>query len=232
MPFPLVVILFACARAPAPTPSDDIPDFQPSFDCSRATSEVEQVICYDETLAMLDVALDHTYRESPAAGQREWREARDACAVVPDVRDCVRFAYTTRLRELCARTSQWCGVYADGTLDWNNPAFEGMSVVSIFPSAEYESLLVTGASVADNPARASCGVEMWTREIDGELLATADGVAPPCMAKLVLTRTGIRVDTSEGCQSSFCGAAAAWGGDYVRLTSPTDQKLWEQQIVD
>lgn len=228
----MLIFLFACTRAPTPTPSADIPDFQPSFDCALARSEVEQLICHDEELARLDVALDHTYRDSPAAGQREWREARDACTVVPEVRDCVRLAYTTRLRELCARTSPWCGVYADGTLDWNDPAFEGMSVVSIFPSDQYESLLVTGASVASNPARATCGIEMWTREIDGEMVATTGDADPPCMAKLLLTHAGIRVDVSEGCLSNWCGAAASWGGEYARLVNPADQELWEQQTFE
>lgn len=227
------IILLACSRSPAPAESPRESDVRPSFDCAHAASEVEHVVCEDEFLAKLDVALDRSYRDAPASGLRalrsqlHWLAARDACSAVPDVRACVLLAYTSRLRELCALTNPWCGVYADGTLDWNDPGFEGMSVVSIFPSDQYDSLLVTGTSIASNPARATCGVEMWTREVNNELLATASGVEPPCIAKLQLTRSGVRVDVSEGCQTSFCGAAASWGGEYRRLTEPADQRRWE-----
>lgn len=235
MPVALLSLL-ACSRFPGPDEAPAVGDIHPSpsFDCTRAEAVVEHVICEDGFLATLDVALDRHYRDALAAGgstlrsQLDWLAARDACESVPDVRACVLLAYTSRLRELCALTSPWCGVYAQGTLDYNDPIFKGMGVVSVIPADEYESLFVAATAIADNPGRASCGVELWTREVDGDLLASSrGGESPLCIARLRRTRDGIRINTSEECQSAFCGAAAGWGGDYRRLREAGEQRQWE-----
>lgn len=228
-----LAFLLACTRTPAPAPIvtwDN--NIEPSFDCARARSDVEHLICDEEVLAKLDVALDRTYRDAPPEGlrklqgQRDWLAARDACSIVPDARECVRLTYTSRLRELCALSNRWCGVFADGSLDFDNPSFDGMDVVSIIPSDDYESLFIAGAAVV---GQSSCGIAMAAREVDGELLATTiDEDFPLCMAKVLRTRDGIRIETSDSCQNIWCGAAATWGGTYRRLTDPAEQRRWEK----
>ena len=75
-----------------------------SFDCSRAESRVEHMICDDEDLGRDDISLAEVYarllRHSPAAAregirqdQRAWLKRRDACAM----RDCVVRAIRDRL---------------------------------------------------------------------------------------------------------------------------------------
>lgn len=77
-----------------------------SFDCGKAVSEVEKLICGDEEHAQLDDGLSKTYRKvlrsaaDPASLKREqtkWlREARDKCADSA----CLEKEYRNRLAAL------------------------------------------------------------------------------------------------------------------------------------
>lgn len=76
-----------------------------SFDCTRARSSVEQFICQDPELEVLDNSLDTAYRlyisDSKAASrrraeQRRWLTQRDSCRD----RDCVKDKYESRLTEI------------------------------------------------------------------------------------------------------------------------------------
>ncbi len=84
---------------------------QPAFDCSKASGEVEQLICADESLQALDRKLARTWAKAteswPAevtteqrAMQRGWIKGRNDCWKAEDVKDCTRFAYQSRLVEL------------------------------------------------------------------------------------------------------------------------------------
>ncbi len=84
---------------------------QPAFDCSKASGEVEQLICADESLQVLDRKLARTWAKAtetwPAevtteqrAMQRGWIKGRNDCWKAEDVKDCVTFAYDSRLVEL------------------------------------------------------------------------------------------------------------------------------------
>lgn len=78
----------------------------PSFDCTKATSSAERLICSDEQLASLDAELAKLYSEIYAKapnrgwlkeGQRQWlREIRDTCADV----DCLIVVHKDRIRWL------------------------------------------------------------------------------------------------------------------------------------
>lgn len=87
------------------------PKVGPAFDCSRAATPVETLICSDPELARLDVELDRTYRvarEKLQGQQRQklvseenaWIKGRAGCAGTPDMRGCVRTAYEERLAVL------------------------------------------------------------------------------------------------------------------------------------
>jgi uncharacterized protein len=101
----------------------------PAFDCSRATGEVEELICQDQELAALDRKLDAVYRAALSkardgmsqqlrAEQRGWIKGRNECwkargAGGPvfltaswqaaDMRECVEGNYKIRISELQAR---------------------------------------------------------------------------------------------------------------------------------
>lgn len=87
----------------------------PAFDCSKATGEVEQLICKDEQLSMLDRKLATIYGEALknqatpvpawlAAEQRDWLKGRNDCSKSADMRPCVETEYTTRIAEIQAKS--------------------------------------------------------------------------------------------------------------------------------
>ena len=78
-----------------------------SFDCSKAGSSAERLICSDPQLSALDESLAAAYAAAFAgsadpdgfvSSQRKWLARRNACRDLP----CIRKAYETRLRELAA----------------------------------------------------------------------------------------------------------------------------------
>lgn len=120
--FPLL-LLAACApetsapvaTAPAPAPAATAPAANvaapettpalapPSFDCAKAASEAEKLVCTDAELAALDRQLATRYAEAKDADpamQRGWVKGRDECWKADDVRLCVLESYRTRLVEL------------------------------------------------------------------------------------------------------------------------------------
>jgi len=119
---------------------------QPSFDCAKAQSEAETLICADAALAALDVSLSEHFQAALAAAQgldangqdvaetlkatqRGWIKGRDECWKAADLRDCVEFAYRRRDAEL---VTQWMLQEPVSTVFWScdgNPANE---VVTMF----------------------------------------------------------------------------------------------------
>ena len=93
----------------------------PSFDCAKAGSSAEELICADPALAALDREMAATYRsaldaaETLDAGaadaaaalkamQRGWIKGRDECWKSDDLGTCVRTSYLQRVSEL---TVEW-----------------------------------------------------------------------------------------------------------------------------
>jgi uncharacterized protein len=87
---------------------------EPSFDCTKATGSIEEMICQDEQLADLDRQLSEVYHiaESKAvnehppvlkAEQRGWIKGRNACWKGNDPRACTETEYRRRIAELQAR---------------------------------------------------------------------------------------------------------------------------------
>lgn len=83
----------------------------PSFDCAKASSDVEKLICKDAELAQLDNSLASLYstvlKNTPAAEQkslkaeqRGWVKGRDDCWKSDDLRGCVAGEYRARIAEL------------------------------------------------------------------------------------------------------------------------------------
>lgn len=92
----------------------------PSFDCSRAQSSAEELVCSDPDLARLDRLVAARYEAAVAAArgldagseqaegllraeQRGWIGGRDECWKAGDLRDCVEAAYLTREGQLVGR---------------------------------------------------------------------------------------------------------------------------------
>lgn len=129
----------------------------PSFDCAKAESEAEKLVCGDAALAELDRKVAAAYGaaldaaggldagaseavETLRAEQRGWIKGRDECWKAADPRDCVEFAYLSREGTLVA---EWMLQEPTGTAAWacdGNPSNE---VVTMFfdttlPSVRFE----------------------------------------------------------------------------------------------
>jgi uncharacterized protein len=86
----------------------------PSFDCSKASGSIEELICKDKELSSLDHKLAGVYAEAleiaasehpPVlkAEQRGWIKGRNDCWKSKNPRNCTASAYRLRIAELQAR---------------------------------------------------------------------------------------------------------------------------------
>jgi len=159
----------------------------PSFDCSKAESSAEELICTDPDLAALDRRVTERYAAAldavrgldsgaeQAEGtlrtyQRGWIKGRDECWKADDLRDCVEFSYLRREGELVA---EWLLEEPTGIAFWTcdgNPANE---VVTYFfdtelPSVRFErgDTIDTGSLVPTGSAsryEGSFGRSIWIK---------------------------------------------------------------------
>ncbi|TQK11422.1 lysozyme inhibitor LprI family protein [Herbaspirillum sp. SJZ107] len=105
MPNYLFSVFFALLLGFALTSADAA-----SFDCRRAQSKVESMICADSDISRLDEQLDAAYMhirtmsrddKTEKAIQRAWLRARNTCADLA----CLQRVYTSRIAELRARSA-------------------------------------------------------------------------------------------------------------------------------
>lgn len=86
--------------------------FQTSYDCAKATREMDRAICYSPSLAALDVQLGQAYRATLQKltaekkkelqnQQREWLAQREKqCTIYKWWVDCLKDLYTKRIADL------------------------------------------------------------------------------------------------------------------------------------
>ncbi len=81
---------------------------EPSFDCSRAENTVEQLVCSNSALAVLDNQLAGVYLTAlenfPATehsalqnSQQSWLKTRNRCETSADKHQCIQLAYESRI---------------------------------------------------------------------------------------------------------------------------------------
>ena len=89
----------------------------PSFDCTKAHSAAEQLVCQDAGLAALDNELAALYpkamnqlsaeqQKTEKAMQRGWIKGRNECWKESDSRQCVEESYQLRITELQIKGAQ------------------------------------------------------------------------------------------------------------------------------
>jgi len=86
--------------------------FPTSYDCAKATKELDRAICYSPSVAALDVQLGQVYRarllqlppekkQELTSQQREWLARREKeCTIYKWWVDCLKDLYTKRIAEL------------------------------------------------------------------------------------------------------------------------------------
>jgi uncharacterized protein len=81
-------------------------DVQPSFNCTKARSPTEKLLCSDANLSQLDLALSQAYKEALQQGkvekesQRDWIKKRDVECVSSHAKECLRAAIERRIAQL------------------------------------------------------------------------------------------------------------------------------------
>jgi uncharacterized protein len=104
MPLGAIAVAFSLATIPAAAGN-------PSFDCDGVRHPVEVLICSDDELAALDIAVARAYAGALArakasdvgplrSDQKAWRKALMRCGNQADERACALSGYQVRLKEI------------------------------------------------------------------------------------------------------------------------------------
>ena len=196
------------------------PAFGASFDCGKAHSRMEKLICSDDGLSKADETLNVAYRQAAkvsnarpviAEWQRQWLRSYEV-AGCEDVR-CLTAAFTTRIQVLESvapadnGSSKWTGEFIRFRNGKEDPNSTSLLLVGLRDDRVY----VTGESIWIGPNAASGQVN--TGEIDaigevasGKLVFDSDG----CTGEVLLSREGIAVLNESGCG----GLNVTFDGDY------------------
>lgn len=192
-------LAFGCALLATPLVAD------PSFDCAKAGSDAEDLICEYAALAALDVRLAERYQQTldaiaaldagsyealktTRATQRGWIKGRDDCWKAEDLRACVEAAYLTREADLVAR---WMLEPAETVVSYiceGNPANEAVAFYfdTELPGirVEYGDGIRTGYAVpAASGAKYALefGGLLWSKRDDAQF-AWVEGEEMSCVA--------------------------------------------------
>lgn len=149
----------------------------PSFDCAKASTNVEKLICANDDLGRLDVMLTKNFRGMLSADlgtttqalrkeQLDWLRSRNRCTDV----ECIRQAYLKRLDETC-EYAVVSGSHPECTM-----ADDAIADIAPTKAAESKSAVsspAASAPVASNPAPQP---QKTQREIEEEIRAQAQKV--------------------------------------------------------
>jgi len=133
---------------------------EPAFDCAKAESSAEELICSNEDLAKLDRSLADVYGKAVAAietfadketalkefkaYQRGWIKGRDECWKADDELACIKADYEYRIAEITAKFGLIEGQKPVFYMCNDNPADE--IVATFFPTTPPSARLERGDS--------------------------------------------------------------------------------------
>ena len=190
----------------------------PSFDCSRAETDVEKAICASPALSSLDGQIAIRYRallegldmrsaEKLAQDQKWFIEARNRlfadaspAARIDMLRDRLSFLNRTGFSAPAGVEGQWRNAAGEITITRDPAGGLTMTANAAEPSS--------GRWVCDATGRV---------EADGTTAWTATTTDPA--GRLMLTRDGAALEVQEpqGRSSPFCGLNGSLAGSYFRL---------------
>jgi uncharacterized protein len=171
-------LTFAATGEAAGTPASA----SPSFDCGRAESSVEKLVCESPELARLDRELADVWTKAletwpeeeirrQQATQRGWIKGRDDCWKADDLGECVAYAYRTRLLEVQIESGQ---LEAPTPVAYRCAGEEGRPfTVSFYSQTDPSGAVITfgddqvilfGVRAASGARYAAPGVEFWEHQ--------------------------------------------------------------------
>jgi uncharacterized protein YecT (DUF1311 family)/membrane-bound inhibitor of C-type lysozyme len=156
------VIVWVLA-SPAPSWAEE----GPSFDCAKAESSAEKLVCSDADLARLDRLVAERYaaaldaarsldagaeeaEQDLRAYQRGWVGGRDECWKAEDLRACVAASYLRREGELVAT---WLLEEPVATVVWTCGGTPSNEVVTMFFATELPSVRFERGDSIDTGSR-------------------------------------------------------------------------------
>lgn len=169
---------------------------RPTFDCRKATGEIELMICKDPDLIALDRQLGEVYaralkRLPPKAAaeqrtvQRAWIGERNGCADRDDPRACAAITYQMRIAELQIKSAQ---LKVPAPVGYVCTGFEGQPLtVTFYDETAPRSVVITYGNdqVIAFAARAASGARYTAKDVDfwehqGEVTLTWSGTRMTC----------------------------------------------------
>lgn len=180
-----------------------------SFDCRKATTDVERMICADAELSRLDEQMARAFTDARsqggvnAADQVAWlKNVRNRCATV----DCLKSAYQARIADL-ATPGRATAFSIEGLAgEWSrrgDTQYERSAVV-------IDKVTAAGFHFAANASSGGHG-----GEIEGVAVRTAaDAVFKEEDCQVRFTRNSGRLVLTE--TSPCAGAYVAFGGEYAK----------------
>ena len=207
-----LAILIAVATVPAAA------DPTASFDCTKARTITEKAICKEDSLAWLDMQLNHLYtdvRQLQDEGarlalrdeQRDWVARRDACG---GVSACITKLYWQRLQALAGRISK------RGLTGFFEYAEKGMA--GSLGLVEFPGNRAAGWIETINLGRGHmCQVDMADLRVDSQTLTWNDPEevdGKHCRVDLTIGPGGAVV-AGQNCRN-WCGMAGYFEGHYQR----------------
>lgn len=186
-----------------------------SFDCNKASSVIEKVICTDKTLGDLDDSLQQTYKKALEnsqdtntlkTGQLEWlKNVRNRCSD----KDCLTQVYTSRLMELNKQTKTIEALKAGEYLTEGGWGYLKIS--------EDEKALTHFSIEAMGGNGHSCSLAGVIRE-GKSIPDEQEGNEPKCVVNFVVKKNGVEVTPQDSSVCSyFCGMRAQFEGLYLNV---------------
>jgi uncharacterized protein len=197
-----------------------------SFDCAKAATKVEQLVCTHDVLSKLDDDLAATYRQAaaltaagatePRASQRAWLKRRNACSDA----DCIAASYQARIAELEDAIGQdlsaetVAGTYTRSDDGYSDEAEPAEITVRALPDGrvaiEGEALWVGNAETGN----VHTGTLQGEFDLRGGRVAYRDGDDEwSCVLTLRFTRDALDVQEPR----STCGGMnVRFGGRYIK----------------
>ncbi|MEM8702962.1 MAG: MliC family protein [Pseudomonadota bacterium] len=178
---------------------------EPAFDCAKAESSAEELICSNEDLAALDRTLADVYGKAVAAigtfadkdtalkefkaYQRGWIKGRDDCWKADDELACIKADYEYRIAEITAKYGLIEGQKPVFYMCNDNPADE--IVATYFPTTPPSARLERGDSteiVVEGPTGSGArylgnfGIVFWIKG-DEAMVEWPQGTSFDCKAR-------------------------------------------------
>jgi len=182
--------------------------YSASFDCNKASSKVEHLICEEHELSILDEHLYIAYRnakkyEDPKrlkSEQREWMRRRNFCTTI----ECLQKSYVARLKTLedyakGIQPKPWSGIFTLGYGD-------NRLVIKPSQAFHYSNIGARGSvcDIKGKFTKVADNLEFHDNDSNCHLIVT------------VVTQNKLHLDATP-CQVNYCGhASSAESGTYKR----------------